>query len=260
MMKEIITSKENKIIKELKKLKQKKYRDLNNQFLAEGIKFLDYETYSPSILIIREDILENKTYMKKIEKANCKKLYLNEKVFSELSSQENSQGLIILYDKKDYDLEKVEEDIVILDDISDPGNMGTIIRICDATNFKTLVLTKGTVDCYNEKVIRATMGSILNINIFYAERENIIKFLKAKKYKIFATHLNEKSISYTEMKLENKNAFIFGNEGNGVGEDFIQKAETKVIIPILTKTESLNVGVATGVLLYKVRELDGSIK
>lgn len=257
---EIITSKENKIIKELKKLRKKKYRDINKQFLAEGIKFLDYKNYLPTTLIIREDILENKNYLKRIEEINCKKIYVSEKIFSELSSQENSQGLIILYDKRSYNLNEIKDDVVILDDISDPGNMGTIIRICDATNFKTLIATKGTVDCYNEKVVRATMGSILNINIIYLEREEIINFLAEKNYKIFATHLDDKAISYTRMGLDKKNAVIFGNEGNGVKKDFLEKANSRIIIPILTKTESLNVGVATGIILYKIRELDGSIK
>ncbi len=259
-MVEIITSKDNKTIKELKKLKQKKYRDLNNQFLAEGIKFLDYKKYMPNTLIIREDILDNKDFLKKIEEIKCKKIYLSKKVFLEISSQENSQGIIILYDKKSYNLDEISKDIVILDDVSDPGNMGTIIRICDATNFKTLIVTKGSVDCYNEKVIRATMGSILNIDIMYLEKEKILKFLAEKKYKLIVTHLDENAISYNRIELSEKNAIIFGNEGNGVSKDFIENADIKTIIPILTQTESLNVAIATGIILYKIREIDGSIK
>ncbi|EGQ79468.1 23S rRNA methyltransferase, partial [Fusobacterium animalis ATCC 51191] len=95
---EIIESKENKLIKSLKKLKQKKYRDSENKFLAEGYKFLDYN-YSPEIIIIREDIYQSNFYFEKLNKFSYKKIVVTTKIFEELSSQENSQGVIILYNK-----------------------------------------------------------------------------------------------------------------------------------------------------------------
>ena len=116
--------------------------------------------------------------MEKLDRFECKKILVNEKIFQELSSQENSQGIIIVYSKKNNDLNCLSNNLVILDDVADPGNLGTIIRLCDATNFKDIILTKGTVDAYNEKVIRATMGSILNVNLFYLEKQEIIKILK----------------------------------------------------------------------------------
>ena len=140
---EIIESKENKLIKSLKKLKQKKYRDSEAQFLAEGYKFLDYDTV-PEIIIVREDVKD--LYMEKLDRFECKKILVNEKIFQELSSQENSQGIIIVYSKKNNDLNSLSNNLVILDDVADPGNLGTIIRLCDATNFKDIILTKGTVD------------------------------------------------------------------------------------------------------------------
>ena len=140
---EIIESKENKLIKFLKKLKQKKYIDAEGQFLAEGHKFLDYNT-KPEIIIVREDVKD--LYMEKLNRFECKKILANEKIFQELSSQENSQGIIIVYSKKNNDLNFLSNNLVILDDVADPGNLGTIIRLCDATNFKDIILTKGTVD------------------------------------------------------------------------------------------------------------------
>ena len=140
---EIIESKENKLIKFLKKLKQKKYRDSEAQFLAEGHKFLDYDTV-PEIIIVREDVKD--LYIEKLDKFTCKKVIVSEKLFQELSSQENSQGIIIVYSKKNNDLNCLSNNLVILDDVADPGNLGTIIRLCDATNFKDIILTKGTVD------------------------------------------------------------------------------------------------------------------
>ena len=133
--------------------------------------------------------------------------------------------------------------------MSDPGNLGTIIRICDATNFKDIILTKGTVDAYNEKVIRATMGSILNVNLYYLEKSEIINFLKENNYSI---------IPYNKIELKEKNAIVFGNEGNGISSHFINITDYKTIIPILSNTESLNVAVATGIILYKFREIEGA--
>lgn len=254
---EIIESKENKLIKSLKKLKQKKYRDSENKFLAEGYKFLDYN-YSPEIIIIREDIYQSNFYFEKLNKFSCKKIVVTTKIFEELSSQENSQGVIILYNKKNNDLESLSNNLVILDDVSDPGNLGTIIRICDATNFKDIILTKRTVDAYNEKVIRATMGSILNVNLYYLEKSKIINFLKENNYSIISTYLDKTAIPYNKIELKEKNAIVFGNEGNGISSDFINITDYKTIIPILSNTESLNVAVATGIILYKFREIEGA--
>ena len=226
---EIIESKENKLIKFLKKLKQKKYRDNEAQFLAEGHKFLDYGTV-PEIIVVRE-----------------------------LSSQENSQGIIIVYSKKNNDLNCLSNNLVILDDVADPGNLGTIIRLCDATNFKDIILTKGTVDAYNEKVIRATMGSILNVNLFYLEKQEIIKILKENNYSVIATYLDKEALPYNKIKLKEKNAVIFGNEGRGICDEFINISDCKTIIPILSNTESLNVAVSSAIILYKFREIEGLI-
>lgn len=252
---EVIKSKDNKLIKELKKLKQKKYRDIENKFLAEGIKFLDYSQYIPEMIVVREDVLKISNYLERISKFDVKKIFVDEKVFADLSTQENSQGVLILYNKKENNIENLSDDIVILDDVADPGNLGTIIRICDATKFKDIILTKGSVDAYNDKVIRASMGSILNVNLIYMNREDIIKILVKKEYHSFATYLDKKAVPYNKIQIKNKNAIILGNEGKGIGEDFLKVANTKTIIPILGNAESLNVAIASALILYKFREL-----
>lgn len=253
---EIIRSKDNKIVKELKKLKQKKYRDSENRFLAEGIKFLDYFQYIPEMIFLREDILKNQDVLLKLEKFNSKKLALDKKLFDELSSQENSQGVLILYKKKSLNNHNFSKNILILDDISDPGNLGTIIRVCDATNFNDIILTKGCVDAYNDKVIRASMGSILNVNLIYLDREYIKKIIKEENYNLIVTYLDKASIPYNKIKLEDKNAIVLGNEGRGVSQDFLEIANIKTIIPIIGNAESLNVAIASSLLLYKIIELE----
>ena len=123
---------------------------------------------------------------------NCRKIIVSDKIFKELTSQENSQGVILVYSYCPSDLEKIENNILVLDKVQDPGNLGTIIRVADAAGFKDIILTKGSVDCYNEKCVRSSMGSIFNMNISVYGREELIHFLEEKKYKLLVTALRKK--------------------------------------------------------------------
>lgn len=251
---EKIISKENKYYKFLKKLKEKKYRDENNVFFAEGEKFLLEKTNFIKI-IIKYDKYEyfvNKYMINNYDNV----ILLENSLFEAISSQENSQGIILIYYRNLKKLEEIQDDIIILDDVQDPGNIGSIIRTLVATNYKNLILTKGSVDVYSPKVVRATMGAIFKLNIIYSSREEIIKFLKDNNYQIISTVLSKNSIDYSKLKIENKNAYIFGHEGSGVSEIFINNS-IHSIIPIYGDMESLNVAVALGVFLYKMRELEG---
>lgn len=248
-----INSKDNNLFKRIKKLKQKKYREQEKLFLAEGIKFLDFSK-EPNYIFIDSDF-DYSTIQKKLDKFSCDKYILSSQLFKQLTSQENSQGVILVYSFEENSLESLEDNIIVLDKVSDPGNLGTIIRTVDAAGFKDIILTNGSVDCYNEKTIRSTMGSIFNVRISYLDEEKMINFLKEKNYKLIATALDKTSIPYTEMKLSSKNAIIFGNEGNGICKNILNIADEKVIIPIYGTAESLNVAMACGIIIYKVREL-----
>lgn len=248
---EIINSKENKFYKAAKKLKSRKYREKNKLFIAEGYKFLDFDK-NPRAIILREG---DEKYLDKTEKFQCDKYILSQTLFNELSSQENSQGVILIYPMGDSSVESIGDNVVVLDRVQDPGNLGTIIRIADAAGYGDIVLIKGSVDVYNEKTVRSSMGSIFNINFIYMEEKEFIEFLSEKKYKSMVTALREDAVSYTEMTLGEKNAIIFGNEGQGVSEEIIKASDSKVIIPIYGSAESLNVAVACGIVLYKCREL-----
>ena len=148
----------------------------------------------------------------------------------------------------------IKGDVVILDDIQDPGNVGTIIRTMIATGFYNLVLTKGSVDVYNPKTVRATMSGIFKLNVIYETPKNIVKFLKENNYLTISTALYKDSVSYEKIELKEKNAFIFGHEGGGVSDYMINNSDIKAIIPIYGNIESLNVSVAAGVFLYKMKE------
>lgn len=139
----------------------------------------------------------------------------------------------------------------------DFGNLGIIIRICDVINFKDIILIKGIVDVYNEKVIRVIMGLILNVNFYYLEKFEIINFLKENNYFIILIYLDKIVIFYNKIELKEKNVVIFGNEGNGIFDDFINIIDYKIIIFIFLNIELLNVVVVIGIILYKFREIEG---
>lgn len=251
---EFINSLDNSTIKKIKKLKQRKYREEEKKFLAEGRKFLDF-TYTPDLIILKENFEDFENITTKLERFDCRKIVVNDRIFKELTSQENSQGVILVYPYCETNIEKINNNIIVLDKIQDPGNLGTIIRVADAAGFKDIILSKGSVDCYNEKCVRSSMGSIFNMNIVYMEEFQLIQFLKEKKYKFLVTALENNSIEYTDISLNEKNAIIFGSEGNGVSSNFLKAADETVIIPIYGSAESLNVAMASGIILYKVREL-----
>ena len=152
--------------------------------------------------------------------------------------------------------EKIEEKemgnkIVILDGVQDPGNLGTIIRSSVAFNIDTMVLSKDTVDLYNSKVIRATQGMIFNINIIERDLNSFISTLKEKNYKIYGTKVNGgKSLKSVEKS--DKFAIIMGNEGNGVKADILDMCSDYIYIDMNSSCESLNVGVATSIILYEL--------
>lgn len=251
---EFINSLDNSTIKKIKKLKQRKYREEEKKFLAEGRKFLDF-TYTPDLIILKENFEDFENITTKLERFDCRKIVVNDRIFKELTSQENSQGVILVYPYCETNIEKINNNIIVLDKVQDPGNLGTIIRVADAAGFKDIILSKGSVDCYNEKCVRSSMGSIFNMNIVYMEELQLIHFLKEKKYKFLVTALENNSIEYTDITLNEKNAIIFGSEGNGVSDNFLKVADETVIIPIYGSAESLNVAMASGIILYKVREL-----
>lgn len=252
-MAEYIVSRDNKQYKFLKKLKDKKYRDQNNVFLAEGEKFLKENIHFSKIIIneSKYKYFEDKYNISKYDNV----LVLAENLFEQISTQETSQGILLIYSKNAKRLDEIKGDVVVLDDVQDPGNIGTIIRTMIATKFINLLLTKSSVDVYSPKVVRATMGGIFKVNVIYSDRENILKFLKEKEYNIIGTALQEDSIDYSKVVLnKNNNAYVFGHEGNGISQEILNQLDQKAIIPIYGDIESLNVSVAVAVFLYKMRE------
>lgn len=253
----VISSKDNETIKKLKKLKDKKYRDQENCYIIEGIKLIKEainENAKIKLIIICDDCNQENSIDEdaKYEIAKYECIYVTEKIFLSLTNVVNPQGILAVIEKKqNNNVINYDDDMfLVLDDIQDPGNMGTILRTADSLDLKQIIVSKGSSDIYNPKVVRATMGAIFRIKII--ESDNLVKTLKdmkKHKIKIVTTSLQTDKKIY-DVDYE-KSAIIIGNEANGVSEEILELADEKVKIPMPGKTESLNASVATAVILYE---------
>lgn len=253
---QIITSKDNESIKNIKKLKERKFRDLNNEYIIEGIKLIKEAIQERAIIkriVICEECLANNVIDDKllyeIAKYDC--LYVNKKIFESITDVSNPQGILAIVEKNNKKPINYGEDIiVVLDDLQDPGNMGTILRTLDSANLSQIVVSKDTVDAYNPKVVRSTMGAIFRVNIIEANNlVETLKEMKKNKFKIMCTDLKAKKNIY-EIDY-NKKILVIGNEANGISKEILDIADEKIIIPMLGKTESLNASVATSIIVYE---------
>ena len=254
---QVITSKDNEIIKSIKKLKDKKYRDEEDLYIIEGIKIIEEaieeEAYIKKIVICEECVAAGEIEQKllyTIAKYDC--IYVNKKVFGFLTDVVAPQGILAVVEKpsKATKINYTEDIILALDGIQDPGNLGTILRTADSVNLKQIIVTKTTADSYNPKVVRSTMGAILRVKVI--ETDDLVatlKEIKKNKFKVVVTSLDTNDSVYD---IEyNKKVIVIGNEANGVSKEVQAIADNRVKIPMLGKTESLNASVATGIMLYE---------
>lgn len=252
-----ITSKDNDFIKHIKKLKDKKYRDISNEYVIEGVKLVAeaiQENAKIKHIVLCDDCERSdfisKDLMYEIAKYDC--VYVTDNLFKYLSEVQNPQGILAVIEKnnENNEIDYSQDIIVVLDDLQDPGNLGTILRTVDSIGLTQILVSKGTADCYNPKVVRSTMGAIFRIKLI--ECEDLVKTLKEikrHKFKVIVSSLQTDNSIYDANY--SKKVLVIGNEANGVKEDIQNLADEKVKIPMLGKTESLNASVATGIILYE---------
>lgn len=251
-----IESKNNNLFKEIKKLKEKKHRIKSNKYLIEGLRFVEEAIKSKvsidSIIFTESFKEKNPDLFLKINE-NIKLIQMNEALLKQLCSTENPQGIVGVINMQNKEL-KSGELVVLVDKVQDPGNMGTIIRTAHAAGAAGIVMTKGTVDIYNDKTLRSTMGSIFYIPIFEDDSLDFVKSLKKEGYKLVVSSLQGKN-NFFEENLQGKVMIAVGNEGNGVSDEVYDIADIKVKIPMPGEAESLNVAVATSIMIYeKIRQ------
>ena len=253
-----ITSKDNELIKHIRKLKEKKYRDEFGEFIVEGSKMIEeaiHEKANIKHIIICDDCKTESSMTSEelydIAKFDC--IYVTQKVFCIITDVVNPQGILAVVEKPTKAENKIDyraNNFLILDNIQDPGNMGTILRTADSLNMKQIIVSPGTADCYNSKVVRSTMGAIFRINVIERDLEKVIKEMQKREIKVYSTDLKtDKTIYDVDYK---KSAVVIGNEANGVSKEILELSDARIKIPMPGKTESLNAAVATGVILYEI--------
>lgn len=254
---QIISSKDNELIKHIKKLKDKKHRDESNEYIIEGVKLIEEavkENARIKKIIVCEDT--TRTYeipthiMYEIAKYEC--VYVTDKIFASITQVTNPQGIMAIIEKGDTDaqIDYTQDIIVALDDVQDPGNLGTILRTVDSIGLNQIIVSKGTADAFNSKVVRSTMGAIFRVKIIEVENlPQAIKEMRRHHFKLMVTSLQTDNSIY-DIKF-NKKIIVIGNESNGVSKEVQEMADEKAKIPMLGKAESLNASVAAGVVMYE---------
>ncbi len=238
----LYTSLENKKIKDIKKLNTKKYRDKTGLFLVEG-EHLVLEAYKTGY--IKELILEQDALLP----LNVPTSYVTNDILHALTELETPSSMMAICEKKESEI--LGNRILMLDDIQDPGNLGTIIRSAVAFHIDTIVLGLGCVDLYNSKTIRASQGMLFHVNMIRKSLIECIEELKKEGYSIMGTKVTHgKNIK--DIAKKEKSVIIMGNEGNGVKEDILDLCDEYLYIPCNGVCESLNVGVATSIILYEL--------
>ena len=243
---EVITSVNNTKIKNWCKYHEKKYREKDQMFLIENEHLIQEALLSNLVdtLILLEDKPIHFDY-------NGKTVYVSQEVMKKLKMSTSLPICMALVHMPKFN-QNIGNKIILCDNIQDPGNVGTMIRSAYSFGFDTFVVSKNSVDLYNDKVIRSTQGALFHMNVVRANLEDFILRLKKEKYPVYATALkNAKGLSSFENK--EKVALIFGNEGAGVSNKILDMADENIFIE-MNRFESLNVAMACGICAYWFRK------
>ncbi|WP_271406169.1 TrmH family RNA methyltransferase [Tenacibaculum soleae] len=233
-------------LKLITSLQQKKYRQKHKLFVAEGIKVVNEllkSSVEASHIFMTEDVVE-------LPK-NVAHTVITENELKKISTLKNPNKVLGLFQIPDE--KEISENcfIVALDEINDPGNLGTIIRLCDWFGVTELVCSKNTVDCYNQKVVQSTMGSLTRVNVSYVD---LSAFLSNSDLPVFTADMDGDNVYKTS--LPEKAVLVMGNEANGISSEISAIINRKLTIPRfgeIQQTESLNVATATAILLSEFR-------
>lgn len=262
----VINSDQNRDVRHIMNLKKKKYRDEKEAFFMEGLRAVEEALLSKVNI---DKIVVSDSFMKTEFFKNISELYsstyknfvelvllvVNEHIFSLMSETETPQGIGAVLQIPHYRQEQVIKangNYLLLENLQDPGNMGTIIRTADAAGFDGILCTKGCVDVYNSKVLRSTVGSIFHIPVVKcASVEGLAPLLKTIGLKLYAAHITAGTTCF-EQEFSKGSVILIGNEANGLTKEALDRADCLVSIPMPGKAESLNASIAAALLMYEV--------
>ena len=257
---QVISSKDNRIIKEAASLSEKKYRDELGLYLIEGpniVKEAMQEGGRVRFIFTRAgaETEEIRDILTEAEAQDLAAYELTGDVFAKVTHTDNPQSVAAVFEKRQMDqteffIKAGSGNIIVLDRLQDPGNVGTILRTAEAFGFTGIILVKGTADVFQPKIVRAAAGSLLRLPLLLvSDAEEAIALIEAHGKKIFTAAMNGRTELMNAGLSENA-AVVIGNEGNGADRVFLEKAET-LSIPMEGKTESLNAAIAAAAIMYE---------
>ena len=252
---DIISSPKNEKIKDLVKLQTAKGRKKAGMYLLEGEHLVEEaikERAQIKLIVVTGNRLED--YENLLAQTDVQVLVVSQDVFHKLSMTETTQGILAVVEIVKQEILPHKGHLIVLDAVQDPGNLGTIVRTADAAGFDAVILGTGTVDLYNDKVLRSMQGSHFHIPVFQANLQEYLPILKEKGVQVAVTALHRNSNDYSVLQGATDVAIFVGNEGQGVSNDVIEIADVVVTIPMFGKAESLNVAIASALLMYKTKE------
>ncbi|MBQ3181894.1 MAG: RNA methyltransferase [Clostridia bacterium] len=246
-----ITSVQNEYIKRIAKLKDKKYREEEGLFIAEGEHLVEMALLSH--FEVKNIILSDSYYEKCGDRFNIDMTVVPDSVFLKMSDAKTPQGVLSVVRMPENESADFSGRYIYCDNLQDPGNVGTIIRTADAFSFSGVILSVGSADVYSPKVIRSSQGSLFNIKVITGKDISYIKEAKKNGVLITSTALYGESVKLCDMKVTDDQIFVIGNEGSGVSKEILEISDEVAYIPMTGKAESLNAGVAASILMYEVK-------
>lgn len=251
----MITSTSNPQVKDLQLLlKKAKERNARDVFLVEGMKmYLEAPRDRIRKVYIAESLYRERG--KELDRGQETEV-LSDRVFAAVSGTKTPQGILCVMSQYHYTLadmlKKPRPFLLLLEDLQDPGNVGTIMRTAEGAGADGILLSRGCVDLYNPKTIRSTMGSVYRMPFLYVDAlDHLLPILRERKIRTYAAHLQGKN-EYDQEDYRCGCAFLIGNEGNGLSDGLSREADTLIRIPMKGKLESLNAAVAASILMYEV--------
>ena len=252
-----LTGLQNPQVKAAAELKQKKYRQQQGLFLAEGLRTVEEAVASKTVVSIFYTAIEDARTRSVLEEAAAQQLKLfcvSDAVMKKISDTDTPQGIIAVCKMQDVKLDRLlakGEMLLVLDRVGDPGNLGTMLRTADAAGIGGVVLLKGCVDIYAPKTVRSSMGSLFHVPVVSGIGED--KFIAEAKdagYELLVTSLEGADNLY-KADLGGRIAFVMGNEAGGVSANLLERADKRVYIPMAGRAESLNVAMAAGIVMFE---------
>ncbi len=247
----------NEQAKRFVKLKQKKYRQKEGRYLIEGLRLVQAAIdagQSLHALVLSESFYQDEKAMRVAALGACPIYLASDKHWKQLSDTVHGQGIIAIaaMPVENTQPHSWADRILLLDRVQDPGNLGTILRTAEAFGFQDVLLAKGCADPFDGKTLRASMGGVFTLRLHPWSSDSLAD-LKAKGYQCVASAL-QNSEDLPAAKMSRRVALIIGNEANGVRENWLAEADLRVLIPMAGQVESLNAGIAAGILMYAVQE------